>query len=97
MGKEVNMRKTIGQFDYRICKPKLGSTPFPATVHIVPKEYASEGDGWPLLSPGLMTEREIHDHVQELKKDLDRVCRLAKCALRNAPTVDRKMRASNEA
>lgn len=75
------MAKTTGQFDYRIRKPKIGATPLPAIVHIIPKAYTTEDDEWPLLSPGLASEQEIDGYVQECKEDLDHVGRLAKRAL----------------
>ena len=79
------MAKTIGAFDYRIHKPKIGGTSFPATVHIIPKDYTTEEDGWPLLSPELTSEQEIDEYVQACKEDLDHVGRLAKRAfLRHA-------------
>ena len=75
------MAKTIGAFDYRIHKPKIGSVPFPATVYIIPKDYTTGEDGWPRLSPDLMSEQEIDEYVQACKEDLDHLGRLAKRAL----------------
>lgn len=77
------MGKTIGQFDYLIRKPEIGGTPLPATVHIILGDHAIDEDGQLLLSPSL-SEQEIDGHVLELKKDLDRVGRLAKRALKRA-------------
>ena len=82
------MGKTIGQFGYRIRAPKkrrgVSFIPFKAIVHVVPTHYSKDEDGWPRLSPELMSEQEIDGHLQELKKDLDRVGRLAKRALQRA-------------
>ena len=78
------MGKTIGRFGYRICAPKKGDIPFNPIIHIVPKYYSTHKDGWPLLTPQLMTEEEIDWHVQAYKEDLDRVGRLAKRALQRA-------------
>ena len=84
--------EAAGRFSYRITAPKKNSgIPFHARVHIVPKFYSSGGkDGWPLLSPELMSEQEIDWHVQAYKKDLDRVGRLAKRALQRANERTRK-------
>ena len=91
------MAKTVGRFDYRILAPKKGDRPFNAIVHIVPKTYSSNEDGWPLLSPQLMTEQEIDWHVQAYKEDLDRVGRLAKRALQRANKRTREWNAANVA
>ena len=77
------MGKTIGRFSYRIHAPKKGDIPFKAEVHIVPKYYTSDESDWPFLSPSL-TEPEIDGYVQALKKDLDRVGRVAKRAMQRA-------------
>lgn len=50
------MAKTVGTFDYRILSPKQGDMPFNAIVDIVPKTYSTDKEGWPLLSPQLMSE-----------------------------------------
>ena len=58
----------------------------PAVVHIVPKSYSDDKDGWPLLSPSLISEQEIDWYVQAYKEDLTHVGRLAKRALQRANT-----------
>ena len=88
------MAKTVGTFDYRIRAPKQGDMPFNAIVHIVPKTYSTGKEGWPLLSPQLMSEQEIDWHVQAYKEDLDRVGKLAKRALQRANKRTREWNAA---
>ena len=91
--------KTVGRFSYRILAPKKeDEIPFKAIVHIIPKFYSFDGkDGWPLLSPQLMTEQEIDWHVQAYKEDLDHVGRLAKRALQRANERTREWNATTVA
>ena len=48
-------------------------------------------DGWPILSPSLISENEIDSYIQLCKEDLDRVGKEAKRALRdtNSRTIKR--------
>lgn len=78
------MVKTLGTFGYRILAPKKDDDPFRAIVHIIPKDYGTDREGWPLLSPQLVHEGEIDWYIQAFKDDLDRVGRLAKAALKRA-------------
>ncbi len=91
------MAKTVGRLGYRILAPKKGDLPMNAVVHIVPKFYSSDKDGWPLLSPELMSEQEIDWYVQAYKEDLTHVGRLAKRALQRANTRTRERNAANVA
>jgi len=78
------MAKTIGRFTYRIVAPGKGDRPFNAIVNLGPHHWSTEKDGWPCLTPNLMTEGEIDHYVSALKVDLDRVGRVAKKALTRA-------------
>lgn len=71
-------------FDYEVVASKGSDIPYPPTVHIIPKRFSSDKDGWPRLSPELMSEGEIDGFIRSCKQDLDRVGELAKAALRNA-------------
>ena len=82
------MAKTTGRFRYEIRAPKkrrgMRFVPFKAIVHIGPAYYSKDEDGWPRLSPELMSEGEIDEFIQNCKKDLDHVGQLAKRALQRA-------------
>ena len=91
------MAKTVGRLGYRIRAPKKGDLPMNAVVHIVPKFYSADKDGWPLLSPELMSEQEIDWYVQAYKEDLTHVGRLAKRALQRANTRTEERNAADVA
>lgn len=79
------MSKTIKQFDYQTIKMVKGDKlPFNPHVVIVLDHWTSNGDGPPIISPQLMSEREIDEYVQQLKVDLDAVAKTAKAALSRA-------------
>ena len=82
------MASTIQQFAYRIVAPKKTDErfrPFNAIVRISLQDYSPDpNDDWPILSPHLMSEGEIDGYIAEMKKDLDRVGKLAKKALNRA-------------
>ena len=80
------MSKTIGKFDFEITKmSKDDSIPFDPILKICLKNYGgTTRDGSPTLSANLMTEREIDEHIQYLKADLDALSGKAKRALANA-------------
>ena len=85
------MANTIGRFDYELIAPETDAQiPFSAIIHIVPKTFSRDKDGWPRLSPQLMTEHEIDAHIQALKEDLDHVGRLAKRELQRANSRTRE-------
>ncbi len=78
------MAKTIGKFTYKIIAPTGNDRPFNAIVHIGPENWSTDGSGWPVLTPQLMTEGEIDYCIAAFKEDLDRVGKLAKAALSRA-------------
>jgi len=80
------MGKTIGQFAYDIIKMDgREQIPFNPIVTIMLDHFCqSEISRMPTVSPHLMTESEIDDHIQALKDDLDVVGKKAKLALRKA-------------
>ena len=59
-----------------------GVAPMPSRFRC--KDYGTDREGWPLLSPQLVHEGEIDWYIQAFKDDLDRVGRLAKAALKRA-------------
>ena len=75
------MAKTIGRFEHVTHSPKQGEH-FSPVVNICSKRHRIIEGGLVLLSPDLMSEKEIDDHIQDCKEDLDHVGRLAKQALR---------------
>ena len=78
------MANTIGLFSYSITKKgKSDPIPFDPWIVITLAYWGSlpEPDGAPTVSAHLMTEREIDDHIQNLKNDLDAVATKAKQAL----------------
>jgi hypothetical protein len=73
---------TIGQFDFAVTSfDGKTSLPFDPWVEIALKRWGRKVDGAPSLSPRLMTEAEIDEHVAALKADLDAVGSRAKRAL----------------
>lgn len=76
------MNKTIGKFGYTIAKMKKSDNqPFRPFVHIYLKKYTTEENGVPIVTPQLMSEREINGNIKQLKDDLENVGRKAKTAL----------------
>ena len=74
------MSKTIGRFGYTIAKMKKSDRlPFNPVVHICLEHWRENGA--PIVTPQLMSEREIDEYVKYLKDDLDSVGRKAKAAL----------------
>ena len=78
------MGKTIGEFRYKILAPKKGDRPFNPIVYIELGDHSTHENGWPRISPQLMSEGEIDEQVALLKADLDHVGNLAKKALLRA-------------
>lgn len=79
------MKNTIGQFDYRIHKMNKGDKmPFSPIVEVVLQHWSTSGHEAPIVSPHLMSELEIDEHIQNLKNDLDAVGKNAKKALQGA-------------
>ena len=89
------MSKNIGVFRYEATKMKKSDRqPFEPYVEICLKRSSDmRGDG-PIISPQLMTEEAISYYIQLLKKDLDRVDRIAKAALIAAQTSTHEILAS---
>ncbi len=82
MKREIAMSKTIGTFGYIIAKMKKSDRlPFNPVVHICLEHWPVPKDGAPIVTPQLMSEREIDEYVKYLKDDLDSVGRNAKAAL----------------
>ena len=77
------MAKTIGQFDFEIIHGK-SAIPHPPIIHIIPKHFSRDQEGWPRLSPELMSEIEIDGYIRACKEDLDSVGERAKAAFKRA-------------
>ncbi len=75
------MSKTIGRFSFKIMGGKASHTN--AVVLITLGAWSSQ-NGTLCISPHLMTAREIDEHTDALKADLDTVARQAKAALAKA-------------
>jgi hypothetical protein len=87
------MANTIGKFDYDITKMgKNDPVPFDPFIHLCLKSSGgTTPDGAPTLSPNLMTDREIDEYIQDLKRDLDAVGSKAKRALAAAKQRTREL------
>ena len=87
------MAETIGKFDYTIIAPKEGDelyVPMNATVNIVLKSWSHrENSSQPVLSCDLMSDAEIGEYIDALKKDLDYIGERAKSHLRRANSTTR--------
>src|SRR5688572_15396151 len=86
------MSKTIKRFEYRIHKmrePDL--VPNSPIVEIILVRWTTYEDNTPIISPHLMTEGEIDEHIGALKAELDSVGRRAKAALQQAKQATMKM------
>ena len=64
--------------------PRKGDKPFTPFVHIHLSEHQSDSKGHILLSPQLMTDKEIDEAVNSLVKQLENVRKKAKLKLRKA-------------
>ena len=79
------MLSRIGVFRHIVNAPKESELPSPAILYIGLKSWSeNNGDGTPLLTPQLISEKEIDWWVDALKKELDHVARIAKGALKRA-------------
>jgi len=75
------MSNTIGQFYFQLIGGETTHTS--AAVSIVLKRWTLDSTGdIPSISAYLQTEREIDEHIEALKSDLDAVGSRAKAALR---------------
>jgi hypothetical protein len=80
------MSRTIGRFDFRIYgggKPKPGKLSISPIVVLVLKRWTTS-NGAPAISPELVTDGEIDEHISALKADLDAIAKAAKAALKKA-------------
>lgn len=79
-------KKTIGYFDFSITKMTADhKLPFDPIARIGLKRWQeAAADGGPVISPHLMSDAEIDEHIAALKDDLDAVGAKAKRALRMA-------------
>lgn len=79
-------KKTIGRFDFSVIKMTANQKiPFDPVVEICLQQWSEASErGGPIISPHLMTEDEIDEHISNLKADLDAVGAKAKRALRTA-------------
>ncbi len=80
------MAKTIEQFGFESTQmDKDSSLPFNPYVRLCLAQKCGETrDGFPLISPNLMTDQEIDHHIALLKADLDALARSAKSGLKKA-------------
>ncbi len=62
--------------------PKEGEHPFPPYLHIYLSAYADDPDWGPLMSPNLMTDREIDETIDYLITQLESVREKAKLELK---------------
>ena len=76
------MSKTIQQFNYSIVK---GEPPYPSWVIIRLGDHGVDEHG-AALSPHLLSEGEIDEHIGLLKADLDAVGKRAKAAIARSKT-----------
>jgi hypothetical protein len=62
--------------------PKKGDKPFTPYLHIDLSEHSSDSEGHILLSPRLMTEKEIDEAIESLIKKLEKARKAAKSKLK---------------
>lgn len=78
-------KSTIGQFDFAVTSfDGKSDIPFDPWVAIELTRWGKTADGTPVITPHLVTDAEIDEHVAALKADLDAVSSRAKRALRAA-------------
>lgn len=80
------MANTIGRFDFEATEmEKEGSLPFDPIIRLCLKvSHGNTRDGFPLISPDLMSEAEIDEYILQLKADLESVGRSAKIKLKKS-------------
>ena len=74
----------MAEIDVLEVKPMKGDPPFTPYFHIYLSEYFSDSEGYPLLSPELMTEKEIDEAIDFLVIQLEKARKSAKSKLRKA-------------
>jgi hypothetical protein len=62
--------------------PEKGKIPFTPFLHIYLSEHASDSEGRKLLSPQLMTDKEIDEAIDSLIRQLEKVRKKAKSKLK---------------
>jgi hypothetical protein len=62
--------------------PKKGDMPFTPYLHIHLSEHVSDSEGHILLSPQLMTDKEIDEAVDLLVMQLEKVRKAAKAKIK---------------
>jgi hypothetical protein len=72
----------MATIDVHKVAPGKGDIPFPPYVHIYLSEYSSDSAGRPLMSPELMTDREIDEAIDYLASQLEKVRKAAKLQLK---------------
>ncbi len=72
----------MAQIDVMEVAPKKGDVPFSPFLHIYLSEYSSDSKGRPLLSPQLMTDKEIDESIDYLLTQLEKVRKSAKTKLK---------------
>ena len=69
--------------------PKKGEMTFPPYLHIHLSEHFSDSEGHILLSPQLMTDKEVDESVNLLVMQLEKVRNTAKLKLKKAKESER--------
>jgi hypothetical protein len=64
--------------------PKKGDPPFVPYIHIILSDFTHDSDGFPLLSPQLMSDKEIDDSIDSLVMQLEKARKTAKSKLKKA-------------
>jgi hypothetical protein len=64
--------------------PKKGDMPFTPYLHIYLPEHSSDSEGHKLLSPQLMTDKEIDEAIDFLVMQLEKARKTAKSKFKKA-------------
>jgi hypothetical protein len=64
--------------------PRKGDMPFTPYLHIYLSEHFSDSEGHTLLSPQLMTDKEIDEAIDFLIMQLEKARKMAKAKLKKA-------------
>jgi hypothetical protein len=74
----------MAKIDVLEVAPRKGDTPFTPYLHIYLSEHFSDSEGAILLSPKLMTDKEIDEAVDFLVMQLEKTRKTAKSQLKKA-------------
>lgn len=74
----------MAQIDTLLIAPGKGDQPFAPFVHLWLSEVSRDSEGRELLSPKLMTDREIDESVDKLIRQLEKARKRAKRELSGA-------------